>query len=73
MKTIGDRCGRRLGGKGAGAAPVCGDHGHLSANQISRQRRQSIVLPLGPAVFDRHVSALDIAGFVQTLAKCAQT
>ena len=43
------------------------DHGHLTADQIGRQRRQSIVLALGPAVFDRDVLALDIAGFVQAL------
>ena len=35
------------------------DHGDLSANQFGRQRRQSIELVLGPAVFDRHVLALD--------------
>ena len=29
------------------------------------------VLILGPAVFDRHVLALDIAGLLQALAKCA--
>ena len=49
------------------------DHGDLSANQIGRQRRQPIDLILGPAVFDRHVLALDIAGLLQALAKCAQT
>ena len=50
-----------------------GDHGDLSANQFGRQRRQPIELILGPAVFDRHVLALDIAGVLQALAKCAQT
>ena len=50
-----------------------GDHGDPSANQFGRQRRQSIDLILGPAVFDRHVLALDIAGVLQALAKCAQT
>ena len=49
------------------------DHGDPSANQIGRQRRQPIDLILGPAVFDRDVLALDIAGFLQALAKCAQT
>ena len=49
------------------------DHGDLSANQIGRQRRQPIDLILGPAVFDRHVLALDIAGLLQALAKSAQT
>ena len=32
-------------------------------------RRQSIVLALRPAIFDRHVPALDIAGFAQALAE----
>ena len=59
----------------ANAAGTAGrdDHGDLSANQIGCQRRQSIELILGPAVFDRHVLALDIAGVLQALAKCAQT
>ena len=59
----------------ASAAGVSGrgDHGDPSANQIGRQRRQPIDLILGPAVFDRHVLALDIAGVLQALAKCAQT
>src|SRR5262249_9764782 len=33
----------------------------------------SIELILGPAVFDRHVLALDVAYILQALAKCAQT
>ena len=41
----------------------------LTANQIRRQRRQSIVLTLGPTKFDRDVLALDVAGLVQTVAK----
>ena len=48
------------------------DHGDLSANQFGRQRRQPVELILGPAVIDRHVLALDIAGVFQALAKCAQ-
>ncbi len=50
-----------------------GDHGDLSANQFGRQLRQPIDLIVGPAVFDRHVLALDIAGLLEALAKCAQT
>ena len=41
------------------------------------KRRQPIILAFRPAVFDRHVLALDIAGFLQALAerghKCART
>ena len=38
----------------AGAVPPR-DHVRPPANQIGRQRRQSIVLTFGPAVFDRDV------------------
>ena len=48
------------------------DHGDPPANQFGRQRRQPIELSLGPAVFDRHVLALDIAALLQALAKYAQ-
>src|SRR5439155_9639066 len=34
---------------------------------------QSIELILGPAVFDGHVLALDVAAILQAIAKCAQT
>ena len=46
--------------------------GHLSANQIGRQCRQSIVLVLRPAVFDRYILTLDVAGSPQPMVKCAQ-
>ena len=61
-----------LAASAAGVAADRDDHGHLAADQIGRQRRQSIVLTLRPAVFDRHVLALDIAGFVQALAERAR-
>ena len=61
-----------LAANAAAVPPARGDHGDLSANQFGRQRRQSIGLIFGPAVFDRHVLALDIAGVFQALAKCAQ-
>ena len=57
----------------AAATSARGDHGNPSANQFGRQRRQPIELILGPAVFDRDVLALDIAGVFEALAKCAQT
>jgi hypothetical protein len=41
----------------------------LTVDKFSCQRRQSIILTLGPAVFDRHIPALDEAGFAQTLAE----
>ena len=69
----GDRRGCRLGRQRRIGTSGRGDHGDLSANQFGRQRRQSIDLILGPAVFDRHVLALDIAGVFEALAECAQT
>jgi hypothetical protein len=44
----------------------------LAANQVGRQRRQSVDLIFSPAVCNRHVVAFDIAGLFETLAKCAQ-
>src|SRR3984893_3087241 len=38
------------------------EHSDLSARQFSRQLRQSIDLILRPAIYNRHVLALDIAG-----------
>ena len=49
----------------ASAAGVDGrsNHSHLTLNQVRRHRGQPINLLLRPAVFDRHVLALDITGF----------
>jgi hypothetical protein len=41
-------------------------------DQIGHQLRHPIDLILGPAVGNRHVLALDVAGLLQTLAKRAQ-
>ena len=65
------RRGRRLGRKRA--TRDRDDRGDLSASQIGRQRWKPIDLIVGPAVFDRYVLALDMTGFLQTLAKSAQT
>ena len=59
--------GRECRGVGVG-----NDHHDPAANQIGGERRQSIILALRPAVFDRHVPALDSAGFVQALAECSE-
>ena len=61
-----------LAASAAGGTAGRGDHGDLPANQIGRQRRQSIELIVGPAILDRHVLALDKAGLLQALAECAQ-
>jgi hypothetical protein len=46
------------------------DHRHLLANQISRQRRQSIVLIVPPSKLDDHVQAHDVASLIQTAMEC---
>src|SRR5262249_6479015 len=48
---------------------VCCDHAHLSANQISCQRRQALVAALCPAIFNPYVTALDVPGFAQAVAE----
>ena len=60
MKTMGIVVVAALAANAAGASDR-DDHGDLSANQFGRQLRQPINLIFGPAVFDRHVLALDIA------------
>jgi hypothetical protein len=39
------------------------DHRHLTAYQISCEVGQSVVLVLRPAIFHRHILALDVTGF----------
>ena len=71
-KNDGDRSGYRLGRERRSGASGRGDHRDLPTNQFGRQSGQPIHLILSPAVFDRHVLALDIAGVLQALAECAQ-
>src|SRR5262249_47449914 len=59
------RCG--FGGKWRCRALDRNNHGHAAANQVGGLCWQSFETTLGPAIFDRHVAALDIAGFVETL------
>ena len=61
-KTIGIVVVAALAASAAGVLPPVDDHGHLAADQIGRQRRQPVVLALRPAIFDRDVAALDVAG-----------
>jgi hypothetical protein len=68
-----NRRGRRFGRERPLHAAWCGDDRHPAADQIGRQFRQPIVLILRPAVLDRHVLALDVAGFVQPFAKRRRT
>src|SRR5262249_27420120 len=48
------------------------DHGHLTAYQIGCEVGQSVVLVLSPAILDRHILALDVAGFTNALPECGQ-
>ena len=57
---LGHQCRRSAEGR---------DHGHLTMNQFGREHRQSIVLALRPAVFDRDVLTFDEACLLQALAE----
>jgi hypothetical protein len=70
-KTIGIVAVAALAANSGRMAPAK-NHGHLAANQIGCQCRKSIELVLSPAVFDRHVAALDVAGFAEALAECSE-
>jgi hypothetical protein len=62
-----DRRGRSFGRERGRIISSCGNHSHLSANQIGHQCRKAIVLAFDPMVFDRYVSAIDVAGFAEPL------
>jgi hypothetical protein len=55
---------RQRYGNGAGY-----DHRYAAADETGCERRQSIQLVLRIPILDRHVPALDIAGFLQALEK----
>src|SRR5262249_14255036 len=48
---------------------ACDDPRHLPVHKLRRHLRQPIVLPLGPAVLDRHVAPLDVTGLGQPPAE----
>src|SRR5262245_46217544 len=54
------------------ARGVGSDHRHLTAHQIGCEIGQSAVLVLCPAILNRHILALDVAGFTKALAECGQ-
>src|SRR6516165_11125034 len=64
-----DRCGRSLGRLSNGGLAGCSDNGYAPADEVSHERRQAIVSALQPVVFDHHVLALDVAGFVEGFAE----
>jgi hypothetical protein len=47
-------------------------HRHLTAYQIGCEVGQSVVLVLRPAILNRHILALDVAGFTNALPECGQ-
>jgi hypothetical protein len=55
---------RRARRKAAGTASE--EHRHSALDQIIRQSRQVIILVLRPAIFDRNILTIEIAGFAQT-------
>src|SRR5262245_43619230 len=50
-------------------ASGCGDHGDLTSNEISCERRQPIQLSLRPVIFDRDVLTIHVTGLVQATAE----
>ena len=53
---------------GAGTAS-CKNRGHSPLDQIGCQGRQAILQPVGPAVFDQQIAALDKTSLAETLAE----
>src|SRR5262249_14207461 len=64
-----DRRGRSFAGRGPSAEARRGDPRHTTADEVSHDRRKAIELALQPVVFDRHVLAFDVAGFVEAFAE----
>ena len=62
-----DRRGCAFAARAAGGAGH--DHVDLAADEVGGQCGQPIIATLRPAVFDRHILSLDIAGFAQSLAE----
>src|SRR5262249_3091480 len=65
VKTIGIVVVAALAAARCRGAEGRDDDGHTTVNQIGHQCRHSVEMPLRPTVFDRHVAALDMAGFAQ--------
>jgi hypothetical protein len=67
-----DRRGRLLCGEHGRVSAFGHDHVDLAVDEVGRQGRQAIEVGLGPAIFDRNVSALDVAEFAEFLAESGQ-
>jgi hypothetical protein len=64
-----DRGRRRLRGERARGVAGCCDDGDAATDEVTHHCGQAIILAAQPMVFDRHVLALDKAGFVKTAAE----
>src|SRR6516225_1403913 len=60
-----DRRGRSLGRLSSSGLTGRRDNGDATADEVSHQRRQAIEAAIEPIVLDRHVLALDMAGFAK--------
>src|SRR5262249_52217617 len=58
-----------LGGKRGRVAGGCGNHGNAAANEVSHERRQTIIFALQPVVFEPRVLAFDGAGLVEAFVE----
>ena len=65
------RGGRRLCCQCDGRVTTGRYHGHRAANEVCDQRGQPIKVVFYPAIFDRDVSAFDIAGLTEALTEGA--
>src|SRR5262249_6892207 len=61
--------GCRLGRHCPWSAAGRRDHGHLTCNQISRHRRQSVIVALRPTIFDQDILTFDVAEFTEPFAE----
>jgi hypothetical protein len=68
LKTMGIVVVAAWAASAAGVLP-----GVATTDQIGRHSRQSIVLAVRPAIFDRHVLSIDIPHLAQALAEGEQT
>src|SRR4026208_267138 len=60
---------RRFCGQSRVDAPNRGDQGNSTPNEICPEGRQPIVTKVSPPELDRHILALNVAGFFQSLAE----
>src|SRR5262249_36688753 len=64
-----ERCGRSFSRLGSGGVAGRSDNGDAAADEVSHERWQAIGSPIQPMVFDRHVLALGVAGFVEAFTE----